>query len=70
MPAIVKLEKCDGCGSCVEVCPTESITVIAGKAHVDPEDCIDCEACIDACPHEAIAIVDEEQVQHQGLGQK
>jgi len=62
MPPIVDLEKCDGCESCVDICPTESITIVEGKAHIDPEDCIDCEACIDACPNEAIAMVEEKQV--------
>jgi Fe-S-cluster-containing hydrogenase component 2 len=43
----------------VETCPTEVISMVDGKAWVDPEECIDCEACIDACPEEAISMVDE-----------
>jgi NAD-dependent dihydropyrimidine dehydrogenase PreA subunit len=43
----------------MEVCPTESITIIDGKAHINPEDCIDCEACIETCPNKAITMVEE-----------
>jgi Fe-S-cluster-containing hydrogenase component 2 len=43
----------------MEVCPTESITIVDGKAHIDPEECIDCEACIEACPNEAISMNNE-----------
>lgn len=59
MPIIIDFEKCDGCGDCVEVCPTESITLVQDKAHFDPEDCVDCEACVEACPNEAITMVEE-----------
>jgi ferredoxin len=59
MPAYVDLERCDGCGNCVDACPTESISLVEGKASVDPDDCIDCWSCIDACPNDAIEIAEE-----------
>ncbi len=55
MPVNVTDEKCDACGSCVEVCPTDSITVDE-VAVVDNEECIDCGACIDECPNEAMQL--------------
>ncbi|HIE51007.1 MAG TPA: 4Fe-4S dicluster domain-containing protein [Armatimonadetes bacterium] len=58
MPAFVDVEKCDGCGSCAEVCPDEAITV-NDVAKVDPEKCTECELCVDECPNEAISIVEE-----------
>ena len=27
MPAVVNVDKCDGCGTCVEACPNEAITL-------------------------------------------
>ncbi len=56
MPAVVDLEKCEGCGDCVDACPNEAIEIIDGKAKIDEEECIDCAACVDACPTEAITM--------------
>ena len=49
-------EKCDGCGSCVEACPTEALSVENGKVVVDADACIDCGVCVDECPVEALAM--------------
>ncbi|NLB79404.1 MAG: 4Fe-4S binding protein [Clostridiaceae bacterium] len=57
MPAKVDPEKCSGCGSCVDVCPVEAITV-NDVAVVDPEECTDCGSCVDECPEEAIELED------------
>jgi len=46
---------CDGCMSCMRVCPTDAIRVRDGTAVVKDELCIDCGACLSACPHEAIS---------------
>lgn len=54
MPAIVDIEKCDGCESCVEACVTEAIHMEDGHAVVNEEECIDCNACEDACTTGAI----------------
>ncbi len=55
MAAKVDPEKCDGCGSCVEVCPTSAVE-LKEKATVKADDCIDCNACQDACTHDAIHV--------------
>jgi NAD-dependent dihydropyrimidine dehydrogenase PreA subunit len=44
MPVKVDVQKCNGCKSCEQVCPVESIKVPANVAVVAPEDCIDCNA--------------------------
>lgn len=50
----VNSDRCTGCGACVEVCPTEAIALVDGKARVDEETCIGCGACADECPQNAI----------------
>ncbi len=56
MAAIVDKEKCTGCESCVEECPSEAISIVDGKAEIDPDACIDCGVCVDACPVESISL--------------
>ncbi len=56
MPAKVDEQKCTGCETCVEECPSEAISMASEKALVDVETCIDCELCVDTCPEEAIAM--------------
>ena len=57
MPAVVAQEQCDGCKSCEEVCPTDSIKVGDDlHAQVVVDDCIDCNACMDECPSRAITM--------------
>jgi ferredoxin len=56
MPAVVDLEKCEGCESCVPECPTEAIEMVDGKAHVKEDECADCGACVDVCPTDAISL--------------
>jgi NAD-dependent dihydropyrimidine dehydrogenase PreA subunit len=57
----VRAEDCDGCGACVEVCPTGAIYLVDGAATVDRGRCSACEACLAACPVGAIVVVDERQ---------
>ena len=56
MATIVDQEKCEGCGDCVEACPSEAIEIVEGKAQIKEEDCADCGSCVDECPTEAISI--------------
>ncbi len=49
-------EKCQGCVSCVKLCPTEAIRVRNGKAEILADRCIDCGACAVGCPYHAFAV--------------
>ena len=56
MPAKVDAEKCTGCETCIEECPSEAISMADEKAVIDEEACVDCAVCVDACPTEAISM--------------
>ncbi|MHC4115785.1 MAG: indolepyruvate ferredoxin oxidoreductase subunit alpha [Planctomycetota bacterium] len=56
MPAKVDNEKCTGCETCVDECPSDAISMAEEKAVIDVETCIDCGACVDVCPVEAISM--------------
>ena len=56
MAATVDKEKCDGCESCVEECPSEAISMVDNKAVINAETCVDCGVCVDACPLDAISM--------------
>ena len=58
MAAKINVELCTGCGTCVDVCPVEAITIEKEKAVIDADSCVDCGTCVDECPVEAISMDD------------
>ena len=54
---MIDKEKCIGCGTCVDVCPVNAISLNdEGKAQIDQEKCIKCGTCEAVCPVMAIEI--------------
>ncbi len=52
---VINLERCTGCGQCVQHCPTQAVELIERKAViVRPSNCTYCDACEQACPTGAI----------------
>ncbi len=47
---------CMGYGDCASICPTDSICIENGIAHVDPRTCIGCGMCVERCPKGIIAL--------------
>ena len=56
MAAVVDKDKCTGCGTCVDECPSEAIEMKDDLAVVDNDACADCGVCVDVCPAEAITM--------------
>jgi ferredoxin len=51
------VDKCVGCGLCVQVCPHGVFTVEGSKARiVDLDACMECGACAKNCEAEAITV--------------
>ena len=58
----LNVDKCTGCGICLEVCPHEVLMVDNKKAYISDRDaCMECGACATNCPFEAISV-------HAGVG--
>lgn len=46
-------DMCEGCGTCVPVCPVEGISIVEDKAVMN-DQCFGCGCCANACPNNAI----------------
>ncbi len=47
---------CIGCSHCMNICPTEAIRVVHGKAQLQANRCVDCGECYRVCPVGAIIV--------------
>jgi NAD-dependent dihydropyrimidine dehydrogenase PreA subunit len=55
----INLEKCTGCGTCVDVCPVGVYELQDGKSSaVNANECIACRVCETECPENAIEIIE------------
>ncbi|HOY09935.1 MAG TPA: 4Fe-4S binding protein [Candidatus Omnitrophota bacterium] len=55
MAVNVDINKCDGCGTCKDICPVDAIKVENSKASIS-DACIECCACVNECPSEALSL--------------
>jgi len=55
----VDKNKCDGDGTCVNVCPQSVFKLEGGKADpVNMSECINCLTCVENCPQQAITVTE------------
>ncbi|NQV18039.1 MAG: 4Fe-4S dicluster domain-containing protein [Armatimonadetes bacterium] len=61
----IEVDKCTGCGKCVNICPVEAMTLISANdpknpnrkiAKLDAEICLGCGLCVRACPDNVIKL--------------
>jgi nitroreductase/NAD-dependent dihydropyrimidine dehydrogenase PreA subunit len=51
---------CDGCGQCVTVCPSETISISEKTAQITGDESLSCGHCIAICPLDAISLKNSE----------
>ena len=57
MPTFVYMTSCDGCGHCVDICPSDIMHIdktYRRAYNIEPNMCWECYSCVKACPQNAI----------------
>jgi len=49
-------ERCTACGTCIEQCPVEALTMVDDLPQVDRERCVTCFCCQEICPEKAMTL--------------
>ena len=59
MPTFVYMTRCDGCGNCVDICPSDIMHIdktYRRAYNIEPNMCWECYSCVKACPQNAIDV--------------
>jgi len=59
MPTFVYMTDCDGCGHCVDICPSDIMHIDPTHRralNIEPNFCWECYSCVKACPQNAIDV--------------
>ncbi len=59
MSTFVYMTRCDGCGHCVDICPSDIMHIdktIRRAVNIEPNFCWECYSCVKACPQQAIDV--------------
>jgi len=70
MSGYVKVDRhrCDGCGTCVAVCPAGAITLPDAVVEIEQDRCDLCLNCLVICPVKAVSFDAGSPVAGRGLG--
>ncbi|MCB2227020.1 MAG: nitroreductase family protein [Desulfarculaceae bacterium] len=67
---VIDSELCTGCGRCIPVCPSQTISLVNGKARVTGDRSLNCGHCQAVCPEGAVRVqsLDPEQSRFDTFG--
>jgi ferredoxin len=49
-------DRCIACGTCIEGCPVQAVSLVNERAYIEDDHCIRCYCCHEQCPEEAIGL--------------
>ena len=52
---------CEACGTCVEACPFEALSLADDHVDMDWEKCMGCGVCVDKCPNKGLSLQRDEK---------
>ncbi|RMD71524.1 MAG: adenylyl-sulfate reductase subunit beta [Gammaproteobacteria bacterium] len=59
MPTFAYMTRCDGCGQCVDICPSDIMHIdrtYRRAYNIEPNFCWECYSCVKYCPKQAIDV--------------
>jgi adenylylsulfate reductase subunit B len=59
MPTYTDMTRCDGCGECVDICPSDIMHIdreYRRSYNIEPNFCWECYSCVKYCPTHAIDV--------------
>ena len=65
--AVVDQDACAGCGTCLERCPMDAISLPDGTTEIDLERCIGCGLCTTTCPSDALSLSRKPESQQRAV---
>ena len=65
--AILDQDACAGCGTCLERCQMEAISLPDGVAELNLERCIGCGLCVTTCPNNALTLARKPEAQQRSV---
>jgi ferredoxin len=65
--AVLDRDACAGCGTCLERCPMEAISLPDGAAEINLERCIGCGLCVTTCPSSALTLARKPEAQQRAV---
>jgi ferredoxin len=65
--AVLNRDACTGCGTCLDRCQMEALSLPDGAAELNLERCIGCGLCVTTCPNDALTLARKPEAQQRSV---